>query len=383
MNGPSISSSISAALDHTQRILFQPFRFTFWLKLGIIILFIAGTPMSSGTNFNLPDVPKQPPSSPDMDIEFLDNIVNFFNSFFYENLFLSILLILLIIAVIIGLSLLFAYLQSLARFMFVDAILKEDIDLKESFSLNRNQGFNFWLWSILITIGTSLIAILIGGGILGSVFLLEKAKVTAILLIIFFGLLFLLLIFSLLLFWSLTVKFIPAIMYLEKISFWDAWRTLLFYIKQYWGKFILFLLMLFVLNIIIGIGSLVVLIISLIPIVPIFAIIIGGVFLVGHFMLHLTWNVATISIAAVIGIILLIILRYAWSVLLSPFQVFLQSYSLAFLDGCNPDWGINLINFKSKAPKEPEEIEENKSDKDDDYDLSWDNFSENEENEEE
>ena len=145
-------------------------------------------------------------------------------------------------------------------------------------------------------------------------------------------------------FWVFTNRFVPAIMYLENIGFGDAWRVLGGYLQKYRSKSFLFILMLVVLTIVISIIAVIVLLLSLIPTLPVIAIIVGIGYAIGSLLMNLTWNVTTITIVSIGGVFLLFGMKYLWSVLFSPLEVFVQSYALAFLDGFNPEWKIDLVS---------------------------------------
>ena len=342
MEGPSVTNSISAALEHLQRILFQPFRLKFWLRLGAIIFFIS-TGGQSSLNFGKDIGGSNPNSSAYSDFGFVEPFIDSIKNFHEQNQLLFIMLMLIFVAVILILWLVFSYFSSVGRFMFVEALLQEDIRLRESFANNKTNGFQFWIWSILLSIGSVIFISMLGGSIFISTLLLDNFKTTAIILIIITSFLTLLGIVCLFTFWIFTNRFVPPIMYLENIGFGEAWRLLASYLQKYWAKSALFILMLGVLTTVISVIAVIILLLSFIPTLPIIAIIIGLSYIVGNILMGLTWNITTIVIATIGGIILFVIFRYVWAVLFSPLEVFLQSYALAFLDGFNPKWNIDLV----------------------------------------
>ena len=136
MEGPSVTNSISAALEHTQRILFQPFRLKFWLKLGVIISFISGGQAS----FNLGDDfgGFNPNSASPSDFDFLNPIISPIENIYDQNQLLFALLILIFVAVVLIFWLTFSYFASVGRFMFVEALLQEDIKLRVQELLDKD-----------------------------------------------------------------------------------------------------------------------------------------------------------------------------------------------------------------------------------------------------
>jgi hypothetical protein len=372
MEGPSIGSSISAALEHTQRLLFQPFRFKFWLKLGVIIFFIGGSFSSGGggSNFNPSGSGSGSGGMPDLGP--LKGVWEVMENFWMQNQMLAILLIIIGGALLIGISLLAAYLASVARFMFVETILKEDIHLKESFLEHKIPGFKFWLWTMLLSFLSLFVIGIPIGGIIVSALMIKAFKVAGIVLTILFSLLTIAVIIGVIIFFLYNSRFIPAVMYLENRTFWEAWGILYEYIKTYLGKFILFVLMWVVLGTVVGIIGLLILLISIIPAFPILLLF----YVIGAAIWETAKNVASVSILIIGGVLILFGMKYVWSVLWAPLEVFTQSYALAFLDGCNEAWNIDLIPRPSQYAEPQTENEDVSSWESQSFEEDFEHFDE-------
>jgi hypothetical protein len=248
-------------------------------------------------------------------------------------------------AVIIGIVLM--YVSSVMRFVLFDSIIARECHIRQSWARRQGPGWRYFVWKLVyVFISLAGIAVLLGiplayafakgwfrqphehlaplvvGGIV--IFLLFLAWLAAMGVIFVF-----------------TKDFVIPQMALENIDAFEGWRRLWAMIQADLGAYAAYIAMKVVLAIVVGI------------LIAIAALIVGLFFAiptVGLSMLAivtgksagLTWNAYTITLAIVVGCILLGIFLYLVSLVSVPAIVFFPAYSMYFFAGRYPQLSIAL-----------------------------------------
>ena len=147
--------AMDRAFSRTKKALFEPFDFWKWIKLAIIIFFVGGIGSNyggSGTNYqtgsedlvnDLPNVgPGEMPDFPSMisglGLGYVDSVS-------------SLAIIASIVIFFIIFILIFSYISSTMEFVFVEALVRNEVHLRSYFRKFMRKGFNLLL--IRLTIG--------------------------------------------------------------------------------------------------------------------------------------------------------------------------------------------------------------------------------------
>jgi hypothetical protein len=150
----------------------------------------------------------------------------------------------------------------------------------------------------------------------------------------------------------LTKDFVVPQMALEKISAIEAWRRLLHMLNadksSYAGYIGLKIVMAIGASVVVGIATFIVLLIFLIPVggFGVIAVMVGKT-------AGLTWNLYTITLAIVIGCIVLAVLLYVVSLISVPAIVFFPAYSIYFFASRYPPLDAYLHPQMPMVPPVP------------------------------
>jgi hypothetical protein len=147
----SITDPIQPALDHTKRILFEPFNAKKWFVLGFSA-FLAQLGSGSASNFNTfsPEHTSRagwPDFSPAL-------------TWISNHLSLTIALGVLLLTILLALAVLFQWLSSRGQFMFLDGVVQNRAGIVEPWTRLRelgNQLFRFRLQLLLAALGLILV----------------------------------------------------------------------------------------------------------------------------------------------------------------------------------------------------------------------------------
>ncbi len=150
MNSPArkieILAPFSAAWDVTRLMLFQPFDLTKWLTIGFAA-FLAG--LADGTrmnfNFNVPDFSGRAQTH-NVDLEAVKNQLD---AWLIGSVIAG------VVAVVLVMIVLFMWVGSRGRFMFVDCIVHNRGAIEAPWREYRREGNSLFLWALLLT-GISL-----------------------------------------------------------------------------------------------------------------------------------------------------------------------------------------------------------------------------------
>jgi hypothetical protein len=349
---PKVLSAIDAvtpAIERAKQQLFKPFRFWHWARLAFIAINMgefAGGGGGGGGRIPIPESSKSkefsllavPGPTWDRIVEYLPWII-------------------LGVGVILALVLVWMFIASVFRFVLFDSVLHNRCQIRAGWRRWQEQGYSYFLWSVCLGLSMLMaIAVAIGGPILlawrAGVFREPKAH---LLLLILGGLTLLFLLVVLIatgaVIGLLAKDFAIPVMALENVGIRDAWRRLLPLLASQKLSYTGYVLMKIVLAvgsaIIFGIINLIAVIILLIPLG------IGGVavYLIAKGA-GVSWNLATMSIVAVLAIGAFLLLLTVAAFIAVPAMVFFQSYAMYFFGSRYAALGT-LVFPPPPSPLEP------------------------------
>ena len=320
----SAVDAISPAFQHTKKQLIEPFRAAQWARLALVG-FLAGELPSggcSGGNFQMPTRT----SGAD---RFLDLGLPAMNPAAYASL------IALLIVTVFVLWILFIYVNSVMRFVLFDSVVTKRCEIRQYWNRRQTPGLRYFAWQLLL-----FLAMLVGMTILVGIpaaFALVvgwlKQPSQHMVPLILGGVLLFFLVLTFVVLWLVvhvfSKDFVVPQMALEDISAIEGWRRLLPMLKSEKGGYAGYVGMKVVMSIgaaiIVGIVSVIVILLMLIPVGGVGAVLVlmgksGG--------LH--WTLYTITLAVVVGSILLAIILYVVSLVSVPAIVFFPAYSIHF-----------------------------------------------------
>jgi hypothetical protein len=319
----SAVDTISLALQHTKRQLFQPFRFWQWTRLAIVGM-LAGE-LSSGGSFNF----SNPLRAPQQGQPSLGQV--------FPKIDPAILIPLISVIVISGLvfMLVMAYISSVMRFVLFDSILMKECHIRAGWARRQQPGWKYFLWQLALMFVTFVGAVLLIGipaliAFGRGWFRSPRQHIAPLVLtgVIAIGL-FAIFMIAISLVHVLTKDFVVPQMALEGIGPVEGWRRLwtMMHVEQ--KGYTVYILMKIVLaigaGIVFGIITIIVGLIFAIPVVAaVIAIVVAGK------ATGLTWNAFTITAAIVAGCVLFAIFFYIVSVISVPVIVFFPAYAIYF-----------------------------------------------------
>lgn len=328
----SAVDAISPALLHTKKQLFQPFRFGQWTKLAVVGLLAGELGSSGGCNGNLSNF-KFPQG--DTGRHFLEQGWSMPNLALYAGLIAALVAAGLVLGIIL------MYVSSVMRFILFDSVLAQECRVGEGWSRRQGPGFRYFVWKLLYALASlAVFGVLIGipaafafaAGwfrepqehmaplILGGIFLAFLALAFAVIAAVIF---------------VFTKDFVVPQMALEGIGAFEGWRRLWPMMTAEKGDYVIYVVMKIVLAIVAAvIIGIVTLILGLFFVVP--TAVFGVVGVMAGKSAGLTWNAYTITLAVVVGCILLFIFLYLVSLVSVPAIVFFPAYSIYFFAGRYP-----------------------------------------------
>lgn len=342
----SAIDAISPAFQHTRQQLLQPFRVGQWAKLALVG-FLAGELSSGGCN------PASFQMSPRTDGG--QRFVNFALPNVDPLLIASLIALLIVLGIIFWI--LFLYVSSVMRFVLFDSVIAKRCEIRRGWGRRHGAGMRYFVWQGLFLLAmiaglTVLIgipaALALGAGwlkqprehlvplVLGSMFLFFVVMSFILVLLVVH---------------VLTKDFVVPEMALENISAFEGWRRLLPMLKSEKGSYAGYL----GLKIVMALGAAVVVGIAAFIVILIFLIPVGGfgvIAVIAGKAAGLTWNLYTISLAVVVGSILLAVILYVISLISVPAIVFFPAYSIYFFASRYPALGA-LLHPPPAAPQIP------------------------------
>jgi len=338
----SAVDAISPALLHTKKQLFQPFRFGQWTKLAVVGL-LAGELGSGGgcnrsfTNFNIP--------RGDSGRHFLERAGSMqgwsMQDWSMPNLAIYAGLIAALVASALVLGIILMYVSSVMRFILFDSVLAGDCRVGEGWNRRQGPGFRYFVWKLLYLLASlAFFAVVIGipasfalaGGwfkepgehmgplILGGILLFLVVLIFAVVAAVVF---------------VLTKDFVVPQMALEGIGAFEGWQRLWAMMNAEKGDYAIYVVMKIVMAIVAAVViAIVTAILAVFFVVP--TVVLGLVGVLAGKSAGLTWNAGTITLAVVVGCILLFCFLYLVSLVSVPAIVFFPAYSIYFFAGRYP-----------------------------------------------
>jgi hypothetical protein len=337
----SASDAISPALDHAKRQLFKPFRFGQWTRLAFVG-WLAGELSSGGgcSGFQIPQIPHQSHGN---------HLLS--SAFAMPSIPAGMLAAVITILIAVGLALfvIFAYLNSMMRFVLFDSVVMRECRIRESWRRHTLPGFRYFLWQLGFALVMWAGIAVVAGIPLGMAFLLgwfrdPQQHLAALILggLALFFLLFAWFVLALIVV-VMTKDFVVPQMALEEIGAVDAWRRLLAMMKTEKWSYAGYIVLKFVLSIAAGI---MVSIASFIAILMLVVLPFGGLGIfavVAGKAAGMNWNVFTIFMAVLVGCIALAMIIYLVCLISVPVIVFFPAYSIYFFAARYPLLN-NLLN---------------------------------------
>jgi hypothetical protein len=319
----SAIDAISPAFQHTRQQLLQPFRVAQWAKLALVG-FLAGELSSGGCNSGF-----QMPSHTGGEQRFMDLALPGVN----PVLFASLIALLIVLGIVFWI--LFLYVSSVMRFILFDSVIAKHCAIRRSWAQRHGAGFRYFVWQLLFLLAMVVgLTVLVGipAALAFAAGWLKDPRQHMIPLILGGMLLFFVVMAFILLslvVHVLTKDFVVPAMALENISAIEGWRRLLPMLKSEKGGYTGYLGMKIVMAlgtaVVVGIITFIVILILLIPVGGF-----GVIAVLAGKTAGLTWNLYTITLAVVVGCIVLAVLLYVVSLISVPAIVFFPAYSIYF-----------------------------------------------------
>lgn len=330
-------------------MLFRPFRFKTWLKLGFIG-WLAGAASSGGggfNNFQNPGIPAQQGS------KIAGELDKFLHTLFTE--YFGVIVLLAVIGVLIWLV--FVYLSARFRFILFDAVLNGRAEIARSWRQYRDPAHRFLaFWLLFSVIILAVFFLIVGlplwraykGGILqsedpfGNFFHLFAP--------IFVGVLAFAIVTAIVA--SLANDFLVPQLALDDIDIGNAWTNLTRMVMAEPGAFAGYLGMKFLLSIaaaiIVGIATFLCILVLAIPGVVLALIVVFAVKAMGSAGIVFGILMAVLGIAVAIVLMTILILMT-----IAPTAVFFTAYSLQFFGGRYAKLGERLWPPAAATPLSP------------------------------
>ena len=248
-------------------------------------------------------------------------------------LFAALIALLIVLGLIFWI--LFLYVSSVMRFILFDSVVAKQCEIRRSWARRHGAGLRYFVWQILFVLAMGVgLTVLVGipAALALAAGWLQAPKQHMVPLILGGMLLFFVvmgfIVLSLVVH-VLTKDFVVSEMALENISALEGWRRLLPMLQAEKGSYAGYIGMKIVMalgaSIVVGIVTFIVLLLFLIPVggFGVVAVIVGKT-------AGLTWNLYTITLAIVVGCIVLAVILYVVSLISVPAIVFFPAYSIYF-----------------------------------------------------
>lgn len=244
---PSVSviDPISPAIERVKLMLFKPFNLSRWFTIGFCawLAFLGqGGGGGGGSNFRFPTKHDQ--------AEF-----QHVKEFFIDNLSWLIPAAIIGVILIIVLWLVFTWLSSRGRFMFLHCVATNRAEVKVPWSKFQKHGNSLFLFRVVLgLIGFAAIGLpcLLAVGLIALTVAGNGPGVTTVLGIVMIGLIIVAISIILFLVGKFTVDFVVPIMFLRTTSCTAGWRKFLTILLVNKARFALYILFQIVIAIVIG-----------------------------------------------------------------------------------------------------------------------------------
>jgi hypothetical protein len=315
----SAIDAISPAFQHTKEQLLRPFRAAQWAKLALVG-FLAGELSSGGCNGG--SFPRPHSGDGHLPLPHVNPMA-----------FASLIALLIVLGIVFWI--LFLYVSSVMRFILFDSVIAKRCEVRRSWGRRHGAGLRYFVWQLffLLAMVVSLTVLLGIPAALAFVAGWLKDPRQHMIPLILGGMLLFFVVMGVVLLslvvHVLTKDFVIPEMALENISAMEGWRRLLPMLKSEKGSYAGYIAMKIVMAVcaavVLGIVTLIVILILLIPLggFGVVAVLVGKT-------AGLTWNLYTITLAIVVGSIVLAVLLYVVSLISVPAIVFFPAYSIYF-----------------------------------------------------
>lgn len=342
----SAVDTITLAIEHTKQQLFKPFRVGQWTRLAIVGL-LAGELGTSGScnrsNLHLPTHPGVQAHGMFPGFAGVD-----------PALVAAIIAVLIVTGLLLVITLM--YVSSVMRFVLFDSIIAKECHIGRGWSLRQRPGWRYFLWKLLYLCITfaAIVGLAILAGIPAAfafaagwfkepgahlVPLCWAASFLFLVLLIFF--------LAISVIFVLTKDFVVPQMALENIGAVEGWRRLWPMIKAEMSGYAIYIAMKILMAIGAGIAvGIATLILGLFLAVPTIGL--GIIAVLTGKTAGLTWNAYTITLAVVVGSVLLAIFMYLIALISVPVVVFFPAYSIYFFAARYPP--LHAVLYPSAPP---------------------------------
>jgi len=340
---------VQPAIQHARAQLFANFRWGQWSRLALVGI-LAAEIHAGGCNFgNLGQLASHPKTRGD---DFLPRAFPHIDPTHLSQ-FIGLIVAAIFVAIVV--AFIFLYISSVFRFILFDSVLRRQCSIGEGWQRWRRAGGRFFLWQLVFQISAGLFFLVLIGvplAIAAAAGWIQNPE-QALGRLIGGGLLLLgLILFFVLVAVAVQVlakDFLVPIMALEGADFADGWSRLLEMMRLEPGKYAVYLLLKLVLSIAAAI------LFGIIAIFPALAIVVPAVILV--FVAKaagLGWTVTTVSLAVILGTMLLLLLIYLIALVSVPATVFFPAYSIYFFASRYPNLDALLHPASPTPPERPQ-----------------------------
>jgi hypothetical protein len=330
----SAVDSVQPAIQHTREQLFTRFRWSQWTRLALVGI-LASELHVGGCNFgnlgsSIPNFPKKTGN------EFAPSTLTavpfpFDSAHISQHIgqFAGLIVVAMLAAFI--LLTVFMFINSMFRFILLDAVLQKRCSISEGWSKSRRAGGRYFLWQIVFLISTWLfLGICVGLPVGLAVAAGWATDIQQHIGRVILGVVFLLGLFGVVVLFTVVVQvlakdFLVPLMALDDLDFADGWHHLLAMIRLEKARFAIYLLLKFALSIA---AAIIFGILALIPMI--FVVVPGVVAVLAGRAAGMGWSPTTISLAIILGTVLLALMIYLMALVSVPATVFFPAYALHF-----------------------------------------------------
>jgi hypothetical protein len=314
--------SLSPAWDATFRLLFRPFSRHRWIALSIVCLFLGGGTSTAAFQWGFGALP----------VDFHASEVLFrIRMVMVEHASLIVLAVVLSVALVLGLI----YVRCVLRFVLIDAVIRQQVEVKEAWKRLESQGRTYFLWLVGVVDAVLMvvcIAAIISFRYLNVLradgqpeWLVSLLLITELVMVVGIGLLVAIII-------TLTDDLVAPLMYAEHITLPAAWKIVWKMSRRDSPTFIFYVVLRFAVGMGVSIGVLLVLFPLLMGLssggLVTAALVILALRVVG---LAWAWNPVTMALGAIALGIFTGLLFALLSVIGMPGQAYLQNYGVRFI----------------------------------------------------
>jgi hypothetical protein len=300
------------AFNKTKELLF-PIDLKYWIKLAFVSLLSSGNSYGSGlrsSSFNLPSQTSRESTN-----EITGNVVSGL-----DKVTFGLIGGLLVVGTL--LLLLFKYITSTFTFIFIEAVIKKNFTIKESWRNNKGNGlsfFGFRLISGIVFLGVSaliFLPILVRIFKIGFETFFDTLSITSLGAFILFFILFLIWVFLFSTFMTFVSNFSLIDMYKNSVGITRAIKNTFGLMRSQKLESFVYFVAVIVFGVVVGIISLLI----LLPFLLVFGLI--------GFVLYLIFSFISSVVMVVVLVIYGIFLMYLLVMVFLPFRVFLRYFSI-------------------------------------------------------